>query len=170
MKLSYSLLAITFVIAGPALAQEGDNQSGVPESGALTLRTVVQKVVEVTEPTGESRTELVPVETAVPGDEVVYTVTFTNIGSEPADNVLITNPIPAEIRYEAGTAFGPGSAIEYSADGGHSYADPQSVLVSDENGDQRLASADEYTHIRWQLMSSLEPGAQGFARFRGVVR
>ncbi len=163
MKIGFLMIPACFLAATFAVAQDAP-------SGALSLKTVVQKMVQVVEETGETRTELVPAEVAVPGDEIVYTTTFTNVGDEPADNVLITNPIPAEMRYAAGSAFGPGADIEYSADGGVNYSDAASLLVSDAGGQQRVASVDDYTHIRWQLTEPLAPGAQGIARFRAVVR
>ena len=145
-------------------------QDAPARAGALRLQTVVEKLQQVEDENGEVRSELVPVEVAVPGDEVVYTVHFTNVGDDAAENILITNPIPAEMQYQADSAFGPGTQIQYSADGGESYAQPSAILVPDDQGRERLASAADYTHIRWMLTSPLDPGAQGFARFRAVVR
>jgi len=140
------------------------------QRGALRLQTVVEKVLEVEDAEGRVRTELVPVEVAVPGDEVVYTVRYTNVGEAPAEHVLITNPIPPQMRYKADSAFGPGTDIVYSTDGGLSYASAAELHVVGSDGRERLASADDYTHIRWLLTTPVDPGAQGFARFRAIVR
>ena len=161
---SLALLVAGLLGTANTLAQEA------PRGGALELKTVVEKLVEVEDVSGSTRTELVSADIAVPGDKVVYTVTFTNVGDAPAENVLITNPIPQEMRYADGSAFGPGAEIEYSIDGGQNYADPQGLLVAEASGRERLASADDYTHIRWQLTDPLPPGAQGMARFRATVR
>ena len=139
------------------------------ETGSLELMTTVEKVVETTTPDGETRTELASVETAVPGDEVVYTVTFTNIGEDSADNIRITNPIPEEMRYVPGSAFGPGTDILYSIDG-QRYAFPEELIVSTADGSERQATPEDYTHIRWILNAPLDVGARGFARFRAVLR
>jgi uncharacterized repeat protein (TIGR01451 family) len=155
------------VVGTAVFAQEPD---AAPRRGSLEVQTVVQKLHEEVDESGERTTELVAVDTAVPGDEVVYTVTFTNVGVEPAENILITNPIPPQMRYVSGTAFGPGTEIEYSVDGGSSWGIPQALRVSTSNGSERLAEADDYTHIRWALYSPLEVGERGFARFRAVVR
>ena len=125
---------------------------------------------EVIDENGETKTELVELDTAVPGDEVVYTVTFTNIGNEPAENIRITNPIPQQMRYVTGTAFGPGSYVEYSVDGGETWGEAQSLLIRDESGSERPAAADDFTHIRWALNAPLAAGERSFARFRAVVR
>ena len=87
----------------------------------------MQKLQEHLDENGDRTTDLVAVDTAVPGDEVVYTVTFTNVGVEAAENILITNPIPAQMRYVSGTAFGPGSDVEYSADGGTTWGRPAAL-------------------------------------------
>jgi hypothetical protein len=37
-------------------------------------------------------------------------------------------------------------------------------------GDPRLATAADYTHIRWHLKHILQPKAMALARFRAVVK
>jgi uncharacterized repeat protein (TIGR01451 family) len=157
--------ALALSAAAGAQAQPSD-----PAQGNLELSTLVEKVVEVTQGDGATKTELVPVEVALPGDEVVYTVTFSNVSKQPADNIRITNPIPSEMRYLANTAFGPGSNVLYSVDGGLTYGAPKELTVMADDGSQRAADASDYTHIRWVLDAPLDSGAKGFARFRAVVR
>ena len=67
-----------------------------------------------TDATGATQRDLVQATTVVPGDSVVYTITFENFGDQAAENVTITNPVPANLTYELGTACGPGSAIQFS--------------------------------------------------------
>ena len=140
------------------------------QEGALEVQTVVQKVIETVEPDGQVKTELVSVETALPGDKVIYTVTFRNVGDQEADNIQITNPIPAAMRYVDGTAFGPGASVIYSADGGATYAVAEQLRKTEVDGSERPAKADEYTHIRWALNTPLGAGERSFARFHAVVR
>jgi uncharacterized repeat protein (TIGR01451 family) len=157
--------ALALCAAAGAQAEIGD-----PAQGNLALSTVVEKVVEVTQPDGATRTELVPVDVALPGDEVVYTVSFANVSKQAADNIRITNPIPSEMRYLANTAFGPGSEVLYSVDGGLTYGAPKELTIEADDGSRRAADASDYTHIRWVLKAPLDAGAKGFARFRAVVR
>jgi uncharacterized repeat protein (TIGR01451 family) len=140
------------------------------DQGRLSLQTVVEKAEQVTEADGSKRTELRPVETAVPGDELIYTVVFTNISEEVAENIRVTNSIPGDLRYVDDSAFGPGTEIDYSVDDGSSFASPDELMVQLADGDQRPATTDDYTHIRWTLKNPLEAGARGFARYRAVVR
>jgi uncharacterized repeat protein (TIGR01451 family) len=141
-----------------------------PGAGALSLKTVVEKVVETKDADGATKTELVPAASAVPGDQVVYTVTFKNVSTQAADNIRITNPIPAEMQYVADTASGPGSDVLYSVDGGKTYGRAGELYVTDADGTRRQAGPADYTHSRGVLKSPLAAGAQGFARFRATVR
>ena len=157
------VLLLTGVLwLGAAAAQE--------EAGRLNVQTVVEKARLVVADDGSERTELSAVATAVPGDELIYTVVFTNISTETADNVRVTNPIPGELRLVQDSAFGPGTAISFSIDDGASFAAADELLVQLAEGESRPATPDDYTHIRWTLKNPLEAGARGFARYRAVVR
>ncbi len=136
------------------------------ESGAIQIRTTAEIEVVETDANGEIVTRLEQASKVIPGDIVIYTVTFSNTGSEPAENVVITNPVPRHMEYVEGTAFGPGADISFSIDGGQSWGTPDELMVTAADGSQRPALATEYTDIRWILRNMLQPGAQGFARFR----
>ena len=138
------------------------------EQGHLNVRTVVQKEQVTVDEDGKAETQLVAAGTVVPGEKVVYTITFQNIGDEPADNVVITNPISGELIYVDGSAFGPGSDIEFSADGGRTFANSNELTVT-EDGETRAAGAEDFTHIRWVMQKELAVGALGTARFSAVL-
>ena len=139
------------------------------EKGHLNVTTTVQKEQVTVSDTGDTETKLVPVETVIPGDRVIYTITFQNIGDEPAEDVVITNPIADSLTYVDGSAFGPGTEIQFSIDGGKNFA-AREVLTVDENGDVRPAEANDFTHIRWVMQQQLAVGAQGMARFSAVLK
>jgi uncharacterized repeat protein (TIGR01451 family) len=153
-KLVITLTAVMF--AASAFAQDAAH---------LKLTTVVHKEEVVTADNGEEKKELVAATTVVPGDSVIYTITFENVSPESAENVTITNPVPANLTYEVGSAFGPGAVIEFSVDGGAVYGAANSLTIT-ENGETRNARPEDYTHIRWVMQSDLAAGAQGVARFR----
>ncbi len=154
MKILVTALSVLALSTGVA-AQEGH----------LNVRTVVQKEEVTIDAEGKRRTRLVDANKVVPGDEVVYTVSFANISDAPADNVVITNPLPAELSYVDGSAFGPGAEVQFSVDGGASFAAADELSVMD-NGSERPATADDFTHIRWVIRNEIAPGAQGIAQFR----
>ena len=139
--------------------------AGAQESGHLNVRTVVQKEEVTLDDDGNRRTRLVDATKVVPGDDVVYTVSFSNVSDEPAENVVITNPLPAELSYVDGSAFGPGADVQFSVDGGVTFAAPADLEIS-EGGVARAATADDFTHIRWVMGEEIAPGAQGIAQFR----
>lgn len=146
---------------------------------ALTARAqtveVVQKAereVEVLEK-GVKVKKVAPVEKIVPGDDVVYTLTYTNKTGKPATDVAITNPVPKHTRYKDGSAAGDGTVITFSVDGGKTYATPDKLFVTikDKSGKDvtRPAVAQDYTHIRWLVKQTLAPGQSGSVRFHAVV-
>lgn len=139
-------------------------------AGPLTVQTVAQLEQVVTLADGSERTELVAVTTIVPGDEVVYTITFANDGEAPAEAVTITDPVPTQMRYVAGSAFGPGTDVSFSVDGGATFGAPDELSVTGDDGEVRPATAADYTHIRWQMRHPIAAGKRGFARFKAALR
>ena len=135
------------------------------EQGHLNVRTVVQKEEVTVNDAGETERRLVTADTVVPGDDVIYTITFTNISDEIAENIVITNPISENLTYVEGSAFGPGAVVEFSVDGGATYGAAGELMVGT-NGGERPADAGDFTHVRWTMQNELEAGAQGMARFR----
>lgn len=157
MKILVSVFLI--VLATSAIASEKQN---------LSVQTYAEKESVVVNEDGQAETQLVPAELVVPGETVFYTITFTNVSAEPADNVVITNPIAENLMYVQGSAFGPGMEILFSADGGNTFAPAEELTVA-ENGDVRRATASDFTHVRWVMRSDLDAGAQGIARFAAVL-
>jgi len=143
------------------------SQAFAQNQGCIVLKSVAEVEQVVVTPTGEKSTKLVPASTAVPGVEVIWTVTANNICKLPSDKVTINNAVPEHMTYVANSAMGPGSDITYSVDGKTFGTADQLTVKAD--GGQRQARADEYRHIRWVFKNSLQPGAQGFARFRAVL-
>ena len=135
------------------------------EQGHLNVRTIVQKEEVTVSDSGETERRLVEAETVVPGDDLVYTITFQNISDETAENVVITNPIAESLTYVSGSAFGPGALIEFSVDGGQNFDAPGALTIAANDGERQAEPAD-FTHVRWTMQNDIETGAQGLARFR----
>jgi len=155
------LLALAVVIL-PALAQAQDK-------GCILLKTEAQVEETTTDAQGKAGKKLVPAEKIVPGSEVIYTVSATNVCDQPAEAVVIDNPVPTHMAYVADTAIGPGTEVTFSIDGGFNYDKPDTLRVANPDGTQRVATAADYTHIRWVMRNALKPGAKAFARFRAVL-
>lgn len=163
-QIGISIFFSSFVVN--ALAQDPAQQA---PKGHLQVQTVVQKEEVVVGDNGEEQVKLVDAKTVIPGDEVIYTVTFRNISDNAAENVVITNPIAANLEYVDGSAFGPGSDIVFSVDGGTVFDDANELLVAD-GGVMRRAEAKDFTHIRWQMQNDIPAGSQGVARFRAKLQ
>ena len=160
MKYSISAILMMLALSLQAVAQE---------QGHLNVTTTVQKQEVTVNDSGEAETRLVAADSVVPGESVVYTITFQNISDEPAANVVITNPISEDLTYVNGSAFGPGTVIQFSTDGGQNYAAADELTVIDD-GVSRPAGPDDFTHIRWVMQNELAVGAQGTARFTAVLK
>ena len=160
MKYSISTILMMLALSLQAVAQE---------QGHLNVTTTVQKQEVSVNDSGEAETRLVAADTVVPGESVVYTITFQNISDEPAANVVITNPISEDLTYVDGSAFGPGTVIQFSTDGGQDFAAADELTVVDD-GMSRPAGPDDFTHIRWVMQNELAVGAQGTARFTAVLK
>ena len=138
------------------------------ENETLDVLTVVQKEEVVVSEDGTTESRLVAVESVAPGERVLYTITFTNVGGDPAENVVITNPIATELTYVEGSAFGPGMAVQFSVDSGVTFGSAADLTVTVDN-DVRAAGPDDFTHIRWVMQDDLEIGSQRTARFTAVL-
>jgi len=143
------------------------SQAFAQAKACIELKTTAEVEKEVVNDKGEKSRVLVAAGKVVPGTEVVWTVTASNVCKQPSDKVTINNPVPEHMTLVANSATGPGSQITYSLDG-KTFA-PAGQLTVQENGVTRPAHADEYKHIRWEFKNSLAPGASALARFRAVL-
>lgn len=136
----------------------------------IEVSTIAQ--IEIVE-TGEDGKQTIRREAAtrvVPGTEVIYTITAKNAGNEPADKVVVTNPVPAQTRYVDGSAAGANTDITFSVDGGKTWGTAGTLTVVDTRGESRAATAEDYTHVRWTLRSDLAPGRQLPVWYRAQVK
>ena len=93
------------------------SQAFAQDQGCIVLKSVAEVEQTVVNAKGEKSTKLVPASTAVPGVEVIWTVTANNICKVPSEKVTINNAVPEHMTYVANSATGPGSDITYSLDG-----------------------------------------------------
>lgn len=107
-----------------------------------------------------------------PGEEIIYTLNYSNSGTEAAKDVVISDPIPE------GTAYLPGSASEvgeltFSIDKGKSFKKPTLLTYELKGGDgkvlKKVATPDDYTDIRWTI-PSIPAGGKGSVSFRVKVK
>jgi uncharacterized repeat protein (TIGR01451 family) len=123
----------------------------------IRLKTAAEVEVPVLNDKGETEMKRMPATKVIPGTEVIYTITVSNLGDESADNVVVTDPIPENTTYVDRSAFGAGTKISFSVDGGNSYDQADKLKVKDAEGKLHAATASDYTHIRWVLNFTLKP-------------
>ncbi len=158
-----SILVALLLLPAAARAQQ---------KGSVELKSIAE--VEVTKTNAKGEKEVKRVDTAkakvVPGDMVIFTTTYTNIGKQPADKVVITNPVPEHMDYLDKSAEGKGAKIDFSVDKGKSYETPDKLMVTDAQGKTRKARPADYTTIRWTLIKPVPPGGAGSVSFRAKLQ
>jgi uncharacterized repeat protein (TIGR01451 family) len=94
------------------------------------------------------------------GEVVRYKVLSENKGDRPAENLAITQPVPAGMTYVLGSATmgnTPGTTLTYSIDKGKSFVAAPMVPVTLANGktEMRPAPATAYSHVRFSFAQAL---------------
>jgi len=153
------LLAALLLLGGNAMAQQG----------AIRLEHKAEQQEIVTDDNGIEQTRLVEAARVLPGEEVLFTVTYSNVGGEAAEDVVIINPVPEHMFYVNESATGENTSVTFSVDGGKTFAAPQDLLITDELGAERPAAARDYSHIRWVIDSEVAAGGSGTVHFAAVV-
>lgn len=136
----------------------------------IKLKTIAETEVKQVNAKGEVTIKRAAVKTAVPGTEVIYTIKARNTGKQNASSVVVTNPIPKQMTYVEGSAFGSGTNITFSVDDGKKYAKPGNLTVKDKNGKDVPATAKDYTNVRWTFNFALEPGKEAAVWYRARVK
>ena len=138
----------------------------------IQLDMQVKKEI-IIEENGQEVTQWVEAQEVLPGEKLMYTVRYVNMGDEPATEVRIENPIPELSVYVTDSASGEGSTIVFSADGGTQYNPAgevtYEVAVFGGGKDRRVANAERFTNIRW-LIEQVPPGSQGEVSFQVLVQ
>lgn len=161
---NFSSIVLALLLAATAAA------APAASSGSIKLTIVGEMEQEFINDKGQKARRLVPITKVIPGDEVVYTISYHNVGKQPADNVVISDPIPNEVSFKDGSAFGPGTAIEFSTDGGKTYGVAETLKVKGADGKDRSAVGEDFTHVRYRVLASVAPGQKGFVRFRAILK
>ena len=137
--------------------------------GCIELKTVAETEQQYVNENGERAVRLVPAAKVVPGTEVVWTVSASNVCARVAENVFIDNAVPEHMSYLANSASGVGADVAYSLDG-RRFAAPEQLTLKESDGSVRIARSDEYSHIRWTFKNPIAPGQLAMARFRATVK
>lgn len=157
---SYTLLVAVFLLSAAAWA--------APD---VEIKIKAEKEKVVTKD-GQKVKKMVVAKTFLPGEIIHYTVLYRNKGTEDATRAVLSDPIPE------GTAYIPGSATEkgeltFSIDGGKTYNKPALLTYEVKGaggaGEKRVASPEQYSHIRW-VIDRVPAGTNGKVSFQVKVK
>lgn len=151
---------VTLCAAGVALAFSA--------SAEITATQVVERVVVTTTEDGSQTESLVQAETVVPGELLAYSLSWENESADPAENVVITMPVPAEVTYVEGSADVSGTIVTFSADDGQTFSARNALTVTTADT-IKSAVADDITHVRWTFADAVAADANGAVTFRAVL-
>ena len=102
--------------------------------------------------------------TARPGQVVEYRLFATNEGDTtlPPGTVVVSGPVPEGTTFVANSATPTSDRVltEFSVDG-ETFGDGDApLIIAAPNGTRRPAAPDDYSVVRWTLLSPLEPGQE----------
>jgi len=164
MKSIRVLVSIALLSGWASIVLAADQQ------GYIKLQTVgFQQKVTVAKD-GSKHTDTVPADHVLPGTEVTWDVKYEIIGTASVTGAVITDPIPQDMVYVAGSAAGDNADISFSVDGGKTWGKPETLQVKNADGTLRGATPKDYTDIRWILKSTLAPGAKGTVSFHATLQ
>ncbi|HEY3210032.1 MAG TPA: hypothetical protein VGL18_09625, partial [Actinomycetota bacterium] len=131
-------------------AKASDDENTVAQGSADATVTVTRPRMSI------SKTVDKP--TAAIGDELAYTISYSNSGDATAYNAVIVDTLPSQVTYKAGSATGPaGTTIEYSPNGSNWY--------STEAG---AGGAAAVRYIRWTIPTTAA-GGSGSVGFKATI-
>jgi uncharacterized repeat protein (TIGR01451 family) len=151
------LIIAFLLLLVPATVQAANNV-------ALNSEVFVER--QVKDSAGRQKIVLEPPKIVTPGDRLVFVLSYRNMGSAPAADFVVTNPLPTAVSYQ-GTAD---RVAEVSINGGREWGALSALKVRDQDGSWRSARPEDVTHVRWNVKRAIPVGAEGKLSFRGIVR
>src|SRR5205085_3532407 len=137
------------------LALKGRSVGNAAKSStAVLIVTVARPVIAISKSVNPSGTQL-------PGTNLTFTSTVTNVGSASAANLAVVDSLPTSVQYKLASTSatlpaGVSAAIEYSNDAGTTWTYvPVSAGCSAPAGFDRCVN-----RIRWRLWSALSSSAR----------
>lgn len=154
-------LAGTFVIGLPALSQE------------IVVEQMVERVIVIEDEEGGLEMELLPADEVKPGEQLFYSVTYSNAGETPAENVVLTLPVPDDVNLleDSAVAEYDEASVDFSLDGGETYV-PREDLVSEDITltQTEIAMPEGITHMRWTFNREIPPKDSGKIFFAAILK
>lgn len=163
MRRSLAIIGAIVLVIGSQLPVWGAG------GDSIQLVSKGEKEVVSVSKDGKKEVKRISLDKVLPGDTVVFTNHYKNSAAKAAENSVITNPVPANMTYVGGSAFGDGTTITFSSDKGKTF-DVPGKLTKTEKGMKRPVRPEEYTHIRWTFLGPIPPGKEGDVGFKALLK
>lgn len=150
---------VAAMFAGLAMAPAAQAQTG-----AVQLVNAVKVDKEVVE-NGKIKHVLVEPNVVVPGDKLVYTISYHNTSAQAVKDFDLVNPLAGAVMLDSAGA----DALTVSVDGGKTWGKLAMLKVADAAGVSRAAQASDVTHLRW-VLPLIAAGAKGAITYHAIVR
>lgn len=157
---SWRILPLALLLAAPCVAAE---------SPPLTTELSATKRTVTKDAQGHTVEAWVAFTKLLPGEEVTYTLACTNHGEQPASDLVVSLPIPAEMILAAPEATA-GAETTYSIDGGNTFAPFDRLVITAPDGTTRPATREDINVTRWKLTTPLVPGATARVACRALLK
>lgn len=155
MKSFLALAAGALLLASPAIAQQG-----------MALKSETFVVKQVTDAAGNKKNDLKPADVVLPGDVLVFVVSWKNNTGKSVTGFVVNNPIPPNTAFTG--ARDPQPVV--SVDGGKTFGALATLKVKGADGALRAALPTDVQSLRWTLTQAVAPGASGNVAFFAVVK
>jgi uncharacterized repeat protein (TIGR01451 family) len=169
MKIVFVSTALAVVFAVAPLASSRVSAQTKPAAAApstVTLKSETFVARATTDASGKKKNELFPALRVLPGDPLVFMVSYQNTGKAPATKFVINNPVPNGVDF---TGVEQNWAT-VSVDGGKTFGALATLKIKKADGALRSALPADVTHIRWLFTAAIPAGGQGRVMFYAVVK
>lgn len=103
-----------------------------------------------------------------PGDSVVLRNSVVNNSSKPISDIEVVNPIPKNMAFTS-VENAAGVEVLFSIDG-KKFAKEKDLFVTESNGAKRVATKEDYTHIKWKISSPIKANETKNVEFTAYIK
>lgn len=154
------------LLAAPAalLAQAKPASPAATPAVQISSETFVAK--EVTDAKGLKKRSLFKASHVLPGDALVFVLSYENNGTQPATPFVINNAIPKGVIYTG--VREPWAKV--SVDGGKTFGLLPALKVKNAAGAMVAANPIDVTGVRWSFATPILPKSKGQVMFYAKVQ
>lgn len=144
------------------VALASNASSAQAKAGNVQLSNTVLVQQKSAAADGTTRVTLVPAKRVVPGDHIVFRITYKNQVGQPVSGMVVSNPVPANLVYRGPAEGSP--APQVSADGIH-FAPLSALSVGG-----HPARPDQIRAVRWQIDGAVPANGSGQYSYEATIK